>query len=126
MGMSKYFLVTVIRESSLRMFEKRLLRRIYGPKMDELTVERRKLHNEELNGLCSSPSIIRVIKSRRIRWAGPAARMGKEEVYTGFWWGNLREKDHLEDQSVDGKIILICTFRKWRDVGHRLDRSGSG
>jgi len=55
------------------MFEKRALRRIFGPKMDEVIREWRKLHNEKLNDLYSSPNIVRVIKSRRIRWAGHAA-----------------------------------------------------
>ena len=73
-----------------------MLRRIFGPKRDEVTGEWRKLHNEELNDLYCSPNIIRVMKSRKIRWAVHVARMGgRGEVYTGFWWGNLRERDHL-------------------------------
>jgi hypothetical protein len=68
-------------------FENRVLRRIFCPKMDEVSGEWRKLHNEELNDLYCSPNIILVITSRRIRWAGNIARMGKEVVYTGFWWG---------------------------------------
>ena len=64
----------------------RALRRIFGPKRDEVTREWGDLHNEELNDLYSSPNIVRVIKSRRMRWAGHVARMGREEVYTGFWW----------------------------------------
>jgi hypothetical protein len=52
------------------------------------------------------PNIIRVIKSRRMRWAGHVARMGEGEVYTGFWWGDLREGDHLEDLGIDVSIIL--------------------
>jgi hypothetical protein len=59
-------------------FENRVLRRILGPKRDEVTGEWRKLHNEELLDLYSSPSIIRIIKSRRMRWAGHVARMGEE------------------------------------------------
>jgi hypothetical protein len=63
-------------------FEKRVLRRIFGPKRDEVTGEWRRLHNEELNDLYSSPNIIRVIKSRKIRWAGNVARMGeKRDAY---------------------------------------------
>ena len=60
-------------ERRLRVFENRVLRRIFGPRMDEVTGERRKLHNEELNGLYFSPNIVRVIKSRRMRWAGHVA-----------------------------------------------------
>jgi hypothetical protein len=60
-------------------FENRVLRRIFGPKRDETTGEWRKLHNEELNDLYSSPNIIRVIKSRRMRWAGHVACMGGKE-----------------------------------------------
>jgi hypothetical protein len=58
-------------------FENRVLRRIFGPKRDGVTWEWRRLHNEELNDLYSSPNIIPVIKSRRMRWAGHAARMGE-------------------------------------------------
>jgi hypothetical protein len=59
-------------------FENRVPRRIFGPKRDEVTGEWRKLHNEELRDLCFSPSIIRIIKSRRMRWAGHVARMGEK------------------------------------------------
>ena len=64
-------------EHKLRVFENRVLRRIFGPKRDEVTGEWRKLHNEELNDRHSSLSIMRVIKSRRMRWAGHVARMGE-------------------------------------------------
>jgi hypothetical protein len=65
-------------EHRLRVFENRVLRIIFGPKRDEVTGEWRKLHNEELHKLYSSPDIIRQIKSRRMRWAGRVARMGEE------------------------------------------------
>jgi len=61
----------------MRVFENRVLTRIFGPKRDEVTGEWRKLHNEELNDLYCSPNIVRVIKSRRMRWAGHVVRMGK-------------------------------------------------
>ena len=92
-------------ERRLRVFEHRVLRRIFGSMRDEVAWEWRKLHNEELSDLYSSPNIVRVIKSRRLGWAGHVELMGKEEVYTGFWWGNLREGDHLEDPGIDGRII---------------------
>jgi hypothetical protein len=63
-------------ECRLRVFENRVLRRIFGLKSDKVKGEWRKLHNKELYALCSSPNIIRVTKSRRLRWAGHAARMG--------------------------------------------------
>ena len=85
-------------ERRLRVFEKRVLRRIFGPKRDEVTEERRKLHNKELNDLYSSPNIVRVIRSSRMRWAGHEARMGRGEAYTGIWWGNLRERTTWKTQ----------------------------
>jgi hypothetical protein len=100
-------------ERRLRVFEYRVLRRIFGPKRDEVTGEWRKLHNEELIDLYCSPNIFRVIKSRRMRWAGHVARMGWGRACTGFWWENLREKDHWGDQGVDGRIILRRIFGKW-------------
>jgi len=103
-------------ERRLRVFENRVLRRIFGIKRDEVTGEWRKLYNEKLNDLYSSPNIVRAIKQRRKRWAGRVARMGEGEACTGFWWGNLRERDHLGDPGIDGRIILRWIFRKW-DVG---------
>ena len=88
------------------MFENMVLRRIFRPGRDEVTGEWRRLHNEELNDLYSSPNIVRVIKSRRMRWAGYVARMSEERGRIGSWWGNRRERDHWEDVGVDGWIIL--------------------
>jgi hypothetical protein len=70
--------VTLREEHRLRVFENRVLRRIFGPKRDEVTGGWRKLHNEELHNFCSSASIIRMIKSRSMRWTRHVARMGEE------------------------------------------------
>jgi len=70
--------LTLREERKLRVFESMVLRRIFGPRRDEVTGEWKRLHNEELNDLYTSPNIVRVIKSRRLRWAGYVARMGEE------------------------------------------------
>jgi hypothetical protein len=101
------------------------LRRIFGPKKDEITGEWRKLLNEELHNPYSSPNIVRVIKSRRMRCAGHVAPMGEGEACTRTWWGNLREREHWGDPCVDGRIILRWIFRKW-NVGYGLDLADSG
>jgi hypothetical protein len=71
-----------------------MLRRIFGPKRDEVMREWRKLHSEEFRDLYSSPSIIRIIKSRRMRWASHVARMGRKGTDIGYWWESQRERDH--------------------------------
>ena len=78
--------LTLREERRLRVFENRGLRRTFGPKRDKVTREGRKLHNEELNDMYSTPNVVRVIISRRMRWAGHVTRMGRGEAYTGFWW----------------------------------------
>jgi hypothetical protein len=83
--------LTLREERRLRVFENRVLRRIFGPKRDEVTGGWRELHNEELHNLYSSPSIIRIIKSRRMRWAGHVARMGGG-VHIGYWWESQKER----------------------------------
>jgi hypothetical protein len=75
-------------------FENRVLRTIFGPKRDEVTGELRKLHNEELHNLYSSPNIIRMIKSRRMRWVGHIARMGRRGLHRGYWWEIQKERDN--------------------------------
>jgi len=70
--------LTLREERKLRVFENMVLRRIFGPIRDEVTGEWRRLHNEEQNDLYSTPNIVRLIKSRRVKWAGHVARMGEE------------------------------------------------
>jgi hypothetical protein len=88
----KYKCVSVEKIGRLRMFENRVLRRIFGPKRDEVPEEWRKQHNEELNDLYSSPIIVRVIKSRRMRWVGHLARMGERRGAYKVLVGKLEGK----------------------------------
>jgi hypothetical protein len=96
-------------EHRLRVFENRVLRRIFGPTRDEVTGEWRKLHNEELYNLYSSPDIIRQVKSRRMRWAGHVARMGEERKVYKILVGK-----------PEGKRPLGRPRRRWED-GIRMD-----
>ena len=108
------------------MFGNRVLRRIFGPKRDKVTREWRKLHNEELSNLYCSPKNCSGYKSE-MRWAGHVARMGREEAHTESWWGNLRERDHLGDPGIDGRIIIRWIFSKlYVMVGSTWLRIGTG
>jgi hypothetical protein len=98
-------------EQRLRVFEKRVLRRLFGPKREE-DGSWRKLHDDELHSLYSSPNIVRVIKSRRMRWAGHVACMGRGDVFTGFWLVNPKVRDHWEDLGVGGSITLRWTLAR--------------
>jgi hypothetical protein len=71
-------------ERKLRVFDNRVVRRIFGSKRDEVTLKWKKLHNEELSDLYCSPNIVQVIKSRKMRWAENVLRMGRREAYAGF------------------------------------------
>jgi hypothetical protein len=96
--------LTAIQEHKLRVFENRVLRRIFGPKRDEVTGGWRKLHDEELHNLYASSSIIRIIKSRRMRWAEPVAGMGeKKTVY------------RLLVRKPEEKRLLGRPRRRWTD-----------
>jgi hypothetical protein len=91
-------------ERRLRVFENRVLRRVFGPKRDEMTGEWRKLHNEELNDLYSLPNIVRVVKSRRMRWAGHVVHMGEERGVHRVLVGK-----------AEGKRPLGRPRRRWED-----------
>jgi hypothetical protein len=103
------------------MFEKRVLRGIFGHKRDEVTGEWRKMHNGELHNLFSS-DINRQNKSRRLRWAGHVARMGEGRNVYRVLGGNPGAKKHLEDQGVDGRMGSKWTLRR----GGGVDSPGSG
>jgi hypothetical protein len=94
-------------EHRLRVSENRVLRRIFGPKSEE-DGSWRKLHNDEIHRHFSSPNIVRVIKSRKMKWVGYVARM--VEVFRGFWLGSLKLRDQWEDLGVGGKIKLRWTL----------------
>jgi len=104
--------LTMWEERKLRVFENRVLRRIFGPRRDDVTGEWRRLHNEELNDLYTLPNFMREIKSRRMRWAGHVTRIGEKRRCIGFWWGNRRERDHWGDLGVDRRIILERISRR--------------
>ena len=108
--------LTLREERRLGVFENRVLRRIFGPDRDEVTGEWRKLQNEELNDLYSSPNIVRVIKSRRMRWAGHVARVEEGRGVHKVLVGKPEGKRPLGDQDIDGRIILRWIFRKWEGV----------
>jgi hypothetical protein len=95
-------------------FENRVLRRIHGPKRDEVTGEWRKLNNEELHIIYSSPNIIRQIKSRRMRWVGHVARIGEERNVYKVLMGK-----------PEGKRLLRRPRRRWED-GIRMDLRETG
>jgi hypothetical protein len=80
-------------EQRLKVFENRVLKRIFRPKREKATGGWRKPHNEDLHNLYYSPKIIRMTKSRRMRWAGNVARMGRRGMYIGYWW-EKQKKNH--------------------------------
>jgi hypothetical protein len=87
-----------------RRTQNRELRRVFGPK-SEKDGSWRKLNDDKLHSLYSSPNIVRVVKSRRMRWAVHVARMGRGEVFTGFWLGGPKRRDNWEELGV---CVCVC------------------
>ena len=110
------WLFTLREERRLRVFENRLLRRIFVSMRDEVTREWRKLYNEELNDVYFSPNIFGVRKWRRMRWAGHVERLRERRRVYRVFLKILRQRDHLGDPGLDESIIVRWIFRKW-DVG---------
>jgi len=99
-------LLTLREELRLREFENRVLRRVFGPKRDEVRGSGEKLHHEGISDLYSSPNMFRVIKLKRMRWAGHVAPIGERRGVSRVLVGNPRVRDHLEDPCVDWIVIL--------------------
>ena len=114
---------------NLRVFENMVLRRIFGPRRDEVTAEWRRLHNEELNDLYSSPSTEQVVKSRRMGWAGHVARMGEERVVYRVLLGNPEGRRPLgrpRRRCVDNIRMVLqevgCGYVDWIWLAQDRDR----
>jgi len=121
--------LTLREERRLRVFENRVLRKIFEPKRNEVTGEWRKLHNEELNNLYSSPNTVRVIKSRRMRWAGHVARMGEGRSVYRVLVGKPEERRPLgrprrrwEDNIRMDLRELECGCVDWMQLAQDRDR----
>ena len=121
--------LTLREERRLRVFENRVLRRVFGPKRGEVTGEWRKLHNEELCDLYSLPNIVRVVKSRRIRWAGHVARMGEgrgvHRVLVGKPEGKRplgRSRPRWEDNIKRDLQVVGGGCGEWMELAQDRDR----
>ena len=121
--------LTLWEERKLRVFENMVLRRIFGPRRDEVTGDWRRLHNKELNDLYSSPNIVRVIKSRRMRWAGHVAHMGDERKVYRVLVGKLEGRRPLGRPRcgwVDNIRMDLhevgCGYMDWIGLAHDRDR----
>ena len=125
--------LTLREERRLRVFENRVLRRVFGPKKDEVTGEWRKVHNEELNDLYCSPNIVRVIKSRRMRWTGNLARTGDRKGVYRVLMGKPEGKRPLarprcrwEDNIKMDLHEVGCDVRVWTGSSWLRIETGGG
>ena len=116
--------LTLREERRLRVFDNRVLRRIFGPKRDEVLGEWRKLHNDEISDLYSSPDIVRVIKSR-LGWAGHAARMGERRSVHRFLVGKPKRKRPLGRPRRRWQDNIKMDLQEVGCGGNGLDRSDS-
>ena len=120
--------LTLREERRLRVFENRVLRRVFGPKRDEVTGEWRKLHNEELRDLYSLPNIVRVVKSRRMRWAGHVARIGEgrgvHKVLVGKPEGKrpLGRPRRIWDDNIKMDLQEVGGGGDWMELAEDRDR----
>jgi len=121
--------LTLREERKLRVFENMVLRRIFGSRRDKVTWEWRKLHNEELIDLYSSPNIVRAIKSRRMRWAGHVARMGEERGVYRVLLGKPEGRRQLgrpRRRWVDNNKMDLqevgCGYMDWIGLAQDRDR----
>jgi len=120
--------LTLREERKLRVFENMVLRRIFGPRRFEVSGEWRRLHNEELNDLYSSPNIVRVIKSRIMRGSGHVAHMGEDKGCIGSWWGTggkettgkprRRWLDYIRTDLQE----VGCRYMDWTGLAQDRDR----
>jgi hypothetical protein len=104
------------KEHRLRVFENRVWRKIFIPGREE-DRSWRKLHNDELHSLYSSPNIVRVVKSRRMRWVGYVACMREGRSVHRFWLGGSKVRDHWEDLGIGGRITLSWTLGRQGSMG---------
>jgi hypothetical protein len=111
------WIVTLRKVLRLRVYENRVLRKIFGPMRDEVTGEWTRMHNEELNDLYSSSNIILVMKSIKMRWAGCAACSGNGRGAYKIVVGRPKRRSHLEDLDEDGRIIVKCIYKNLEGKG---------
>ena len=117
---------TLREERRPSVFEHRVFRRIFGPKRDEVTGEWKRQHDKDLYALYSSPNVIPVITSRRLRWAGHVARMGESRDGYRVLVGKPEGRRPLEDRGVDGRIILEWILEKWDGGTDGIDLAQDG